>query len=489
MTTLEAVLEGFHVARPDTEHGLVAQRDFSAGDIVVTEPALAVVPLPPSSEDDTEVCEYCLCPFIGMTITCRHHCRLVHYCSKSCQTADWNRGHQILCAVYSNMRKQFDQMNENTFRDTLMLLKVNAAQITQDPNADYSIDAFDTLVYHRQDDGLETDTADIAKLVVKPLAQIYSNSNHANSNSNMECPTTDSLQDALARFQCNNHGVYDEQMFPVGEATFVLGSMLNHSCLPNCFQMYRLRRGRRPEVVIRCAVDVKQGEQLTIGYVDPLVDRVTRRIKLRERYNFKCTCVRCSHSDSTLDDRLVHLYADTDVTPSAKTAKTKFDALSQLESLLGCLTNVQQFECARKVVAASHGAEILQLYFSMTNPHSSTHAEIPLKLTALFSEEEEVQYALVTLLCYLVVYPRINPLTALQLYTVTKWLWNVLDDVPDQTLAIRLLKFVCKAARHELELTHGLPKSSSDQPDDHSITSLDMIEDFLQLERFVKPLA
>src|SRR6185312_2607141 len=49
--------------------------------------------------------------------------------------------------------------------------------------------------------------------------------------------TTDDLVSYLCIFGCNNFTVHDNQIFPVGEGTYPVGSLFNHSCYPNAVVM------------------------------------------------------------------------------------------------------------------------------------------------------------------------------------------------------------------------------------------------------------
>lgn len=42
----------------------------------------------------------------------------------------------------------------------------------------------------------------------------------------------------LCSFQCNNFGITDDLLMPIGAGVFPAGAILNHSCDPNCVVTY-----------------------------------------------------------------------------------------------------------------------------------------------------------------------------------------------------------------------------------------------------------
>ncbi len=67
-------------------------------------------------------------------------------------------------------------------------------------------------------------------------------------------------------------------------------SLLSHDCAPNC------RLAAAPATCSnRCiaAVDIAEGEELSISYLPLNSDTLSRREKLREDWYFECACLRC----------------------------------------------------------------------------------------------------------------------------------------------------------------------------------------------------
>ena len=79
-----------------------------------------------------------------------------------------------------------------------------------------------------------------------------------------------------------------------GSAIYAYGSMFNHSCAPNVNVTWP-ERNHLVEFVAN--ENIKQGEQLTIAYIDLYEDWslnvAKRRAQLEEAYGFVCECPRC----------------------------------------------------------------------------------------------------------------------------------------------------------------------------------------------------
>ena len=129
--------------------------------------------------------------------------------------------------------------------------------------------------------------------------------------------------DILCQFYCNVYTICDEEMKPKGlgawcscllrvscsnhstavdtdsrclwvatlwnAGLYPHGSMMNHSCAPNCVMLYDGR-----DQVVRCCRDVHAGEELTVAYIDVGAPSFRRRRELLGSYFFLCKCARCT---------------------------------------------------------------------------------------------------------------------------------------------------------------------------------------------------
>jgi len=98
------------------------------------------------------------------------------------------------------------------------------------------------------------------------------------------CPHTQSFSTALwdellAVLIANNYATPNG-----GAALFLTGSMLNHSCKPNCTLIGYMFVASR---------DIAAGEELTVSYCPADMESEIRRKLLLRNYGFECTCELC----------------------------------------------------------------------------------------------------------------------------------------------------------------------------------------------------
>ena len=223
---------------------------------------------------DMACCSYCFrFPNEEVRLQRCARCKRALYCKAECQLQDWTAGHKKLC-------KWMDSGDGDLWRDVEMLVKVTKA-LTDGDAVDsggvaakaINMEAFATLVGHRDavDEGHRQAVLTATRSRDRKLG--FSDAE---------------LSLFLHRFHCNNASITDTELFPVGEGTYPLGSLLNHSCNPNCAVVFR---GRTQ--VIRAIRDIGAGEELTITYVDAMLEPDDRNIALMRKYRFSCVCDRC----------------------------------------------------------------------------------------------------------------------------------------------------------------------------------------------------
>lgn len=109
-----------------------------------------------------------------------------------------------------------------------------------------------------------------------------------------EPPSEAQLVDMLANFQCNNFGITDDLLIPIGAGVYPEGALLNHSCDPNCVVTYAFNEATlQYEQYFRCLRAVREGEELCHSYLDPMATTDDRRERLQSTYCFLCTCPKC----------------------------------------------------------------------------------------------------------------------------------------------------------------------------------------------------
>ena len=81
----------------------------------------------------------------------------------------------------------------------------------------------------------------------------------------------------------------------IGIGVYSVLSKLNHSCEPNCNIKFSPENGK--DATLEVERPVKQGEELTISYVDDKLPREQRRKELSEGWAFECQCPKCLRNE------------------------------------------------------------------------------------------------------------------------------------------------------------------------------------------------
>ena len=114
----------------------------------------------------------------------------------------------------------------------------------------------------------------------------------------------DWLARIIGTFEQNNIGIRrghpldgaDKDDWPPleGTALYSAACRANHACAPSCDVVYE--DGGPLRVALVAARDIREGEELTISYVDSDQDAVDRRAATAD-YGFLCECPRCAGVD------------------------------------------------------------------------------------------------------------------------------------------------------------------------------------------------
>lgn len=103
-------------------------------------------------------------------------------------------------------------------------------------------------------------------------------------------PTDSELFSVVSRLDSNIFGCFVRDGGPLfGHACYLQAATFNHSCAANCSATSGVGC-----IEIIADEDVREGEQLSISYIDANKPRDARRKILQEHYNFQCRCSRCA---------------------------------------------------------------------------------------------------------------------------------------------------------------------------------------------------
>eukprot|EP01097_Dermamoeba_algensis_P000316 TRINITY_DN1113_c0_g4_i1.p1 TRINITY_DN1113_c0_g4~~TRINITY_DN1113_c0_g4_i1.p1 ORF type:complete len:517 (-),score=99.66 TRINITY_DN1113_c0_g4_i1:782-2332(-) len=214
-------------------------------------------------------------------------CKFAHYCSPECQKQDWP-DHKGECKSMAN-----GQALPSQIRFLLRLLMRRDREIKKNIT-EGGYKELDQL------QEIEKDVeADLKSSVLTVGVGMMINTSGAYSN-----PIDhETICHYMKLVECNSHGIRDEKLMTIGKAIYPHASLFNHSCIPNCTWSFD-----GTKIIVRSTVDLKEGDEVCISYVDHTFSRVPRQKFLKENYHFECRCPRCSPPlENSLDGLLVAL--------------------------------------------------------------------------------------------------------------------------------------------------------------------------------------
>jgi [histone H3]-lysine4/36 N-trimethyltransferase SMYD len=256
---------------------VVATRPIKRGEIILRElPVLTLL----NPKQWGVRCNGCFSKPSDTKLLRCSRCRRFWYCTKNCQRKDWKL-HKEECTALLNHGDKLTADEESHLADALLVART--FRLKESSPEQFQI--IQDLVFH--EDCIQQNHKDIAKLFL--TMKLLDDS----ANTAMNTTTRDILE-MLARFDSNNFGIVCELLFFLGAGIYPAGAMLNHSCAHNCAINYESQTNQQ---IIRCIVDVAEGEELCHPYIDFASTSVQRREKLRKTYGFDCKCDRCVDPD------------------------------------------------------------------------------------------------------------------------------------------------------------------------------------------------
>ncbi|TVY75703.1 SET domain and MYND-type zinc finger protein, partial [Lachnellula suecica] len=256
------------VKDPVLGNGLAASKDLNAGEPIVkiSEPFLIVV-----EKDALEkVCSYCLVESDISSLKRCTGCKVVRYCTPTCQKADWKLIHKNECSLLQKLPGIPPTPVRALYQTLLRYMRPS-----------YELDA--------RSAGLEHHVQDLKKSS-KRWDEIVLQSKGALEFSKTPADKMDTVTRLLCIMATNAFRATLPDDTPVGLCYEPTLALANHSCKPNAFIMFDGR------CISLMALDaIKADEQIFISYVDFTQARDLRRAELQQRYFFECNCEKCKN--------------------------------------------------------------------------------------------------------------------------------------------------------------------------------------------------
>ncbi|CAF0747117.1 unnamed protein product [Didymodactylos carnosus] len=265
---------------------------------------------------ESKLCSYCLLSSVQLKRCLK--CRLVYYCDKNCQRSDWFN-HRYECGFICHL--DFDLFRlylrlflRTTFKDNFYdELKLRQfydcmTHMNDIQNDQQRLKQFYLLIEQLK---LCLSTHDLPSslplLSQEPLqSNIESNDDEFYFKTNYNRSIND-LYLLYCRLLINTFTITDSiDLKPIGCGFYLSATVYNHSCYPNCQQIFNGFR-----LQIRTIENIKENkEEYTINYCDLLQDRCKRQTELMKNYYFMCQCKRCgtSNDNSIINDKDILLH-------------------------------------------------------------------------------------------------------------------------------------------------------------------------------------
>ncbi|EFN81718.1 SET and MYND domain-containing protein 4 [Harpegnathos saltator] len=253
-------------------------------------------------------CSNCLRVCLA-TIPCKY-CTYAMYCSEQCRDIEWEKYHDVECAIFSVMvAEKFLSLDLFSLRILMCAIKeagdiqglrtmLERADGSDDPRTmGFSPDGKFHSEKYISLYGLMTNTQYTKIFGTKLPGNFKTLANNDNATF---------LGGLILRHQLiistNAHTIYEEQYLCAeerGNAILPFCSLFNHSCNPNVFRV-----SRSQHTVLYTLYPIRKGEQLLDNYGShfAMESKIVRQNMLLKHYHFTCKCIPCQENWPVLSD-------------------------------------------------------------------------------------------------------------------------------------------------------------------------------------------
>ena len=267
---------GIRVAVSEKGRGLVADREFEAGTVLLRSNPFS------SAIAGKHICVFCNKCGQKKELKRCSKCNFVRYCSRECQANAWP-DHKRECGFINSKIAIFTELQLNSLL-LLRTLEMNEVEKIKQGVKDRELcPELGMLESHREKflslelRGTKNTTFDIILKTYKPFLadRAYTVSE-------------DTLFDIHCKLAVNANAFQSDSGETISSGLFPEQTLLNHSCRPNCLNCFR-----GLEVLLVASRNIHCGEELTINYIDLIKPVWERKRMLEEKSHFTCGCDRC----------------------------------------------------------------------------------------------------------------------------------------------------------------------------------------------------
>ncbi|KAF4626186.1 hypothetical protein G7Y89_g11979 [Cudoniella acicularis] len=197
-------------------------------------------------------------------------CKVVWYCSKSCQQKAWKHHHKPECKIFVQQEKI-----DVILRATVRLLLNRRVGIIDDKEWSALTGLLSHIErYMEQGDMLQQALLETEKWNGWSEADVV-------------------FKETYCRIKLNCITILTLENEGLGIGLDPLASMINHSCEPNAYCFFEGPRCR-----IRSLQSIAAGEEITISYINNNAPIYARQIILKYQWFFTCICQKCTSAAS-----------------------------------------------------------------------------------------------------------------------------------------------------------------------------------------------
>ncbi|KAL0080309.1 hypothetical protein J3Q64DRAFT_1759447 [Phycomyces blakesleeanus] len=257
------------------KNSYVATAPILAGTVLLTQAALASIPLP---EVRRQRCNSCL---KKAPLQCCSRCISAYFCSNECFRNAWLHFHRVLCEpqtrdLYANIDK-----NQWLLERVALTLHSHAHLSKQHSHSPpYLQRAIEALEAHKK---IGTDILPDNTAIETLLKQCEMSLEELGELSHLVRRTAFVIQDP------------DQHLDPIALGLYPLTSLhIPHSCQPNAGVIYK-----GSQQVVIAVTDISADEPITLSYVDLVSTKQDRLEALQARFGpeYVCHCARCEATD------------------------------------------------------------------------------------------------------------------------------------------------------------------------------------------------
>ncbi|KAH9891581.1 SET domain-containing protein [Cubamyces lactineus] len=404
MTNSELRLSEIHLAPHTTaRNAAVATSYFSAGSIIASIPCLSTCVLQSEKGKRCDACH--VLETDQVTLRKCSGCASFWYCSETCQGSSWRSHHKKLCKSFNTFAAsaEYQALTPHDQVDAILLSQILANPTQWNSHMGGDRAGTDTLQdpYATFLDLLQGPRSDAFNLPlclprVAPFTELST-----------------LARELYSRFG-NNNFVLHSHLNSYAHGIFPLASRLfNHCCVPNAACKYIIRPGKAVLMHVVALQDIREGDEITIPYLDPALPYQTRREALRVNYDFECRCRLCTFQGG--------------IEPVERPHEPGTDGSRRMEAALRTFALGSDGETVQVPTVPGLFEE------TPTQLRPVFHESYLPALAELFSKtshegpfSDAIEAGLTLLALYVLVYPPNYPQTGMHALELAKTAWNLL---------------------------------------------------------------